>query len=334
MKIKSVKNMPNNHINSFASLILTSGTLSRPAAVYVGRYIQMPRLILIVITMFLFSGPVTAGITDGGRGLLFGKDHAFAVTAIKGWVLDNQSGISQGLHMTFYPVGETWANSPVIIYGRVIPTNTTPTVEKQIKDTVRDFRNNGSPNYSSHMQSPLQLPNGKTAEIYHFTGDQWGNFEAVAYFKETDTINFLVFNSKTKENFDTYIRDFHDIARTYKNLYTSPVTLPQDLQNKLKRESNEILKKPGSKAYEQEAIGSVGQSLAYAMRDCTSYSKVEKLPPFSYFVKINENGNVDESYIFPTNALTACVRGLMEEAKYPDHKFGSFVLNIEMRIEP
>ena len=58
--------------------------------------------------------------------------------------------------------------------------------------------------------------------MYHFSGDQWGNFESVAYVKEIDTINFLVFNSRNKKDFDNYVPSFHRIVRSYENLYISP----------------------------------------------------------------------------------------------------------------
>ncbi len=79
--------------------------------------------------------------------MLFGADHAFAVTAKSGWVLDNQSGVSQDLHMVFYPKGKTWANSPIIIYGRAIPGTEVKSIKAQVENTVTDFRQNGSPNY-------------------------------------------------------------------------------------------------------------------------------------------------------------------------------------------
>lgn len=289
---------------------------------------------IFTIITFLISINANASITEGGRGMLFGADHAFAVTAKPGWVLDNQSGASQGLHMVYYPIGETWSDSPVIVYGRSIPTTEAANVKSQVEHTVSNFRKNGSPNYSSHARAPLALNNGQKAELYHFAGDQWGNYEAVAYFQETDTINFLVFNSRTKINFDKYIGDFHQIVKSYQNLYESPTTITSEKLDSLKRESSSVLAKPGGKEYESKAVQAIAQVMAGAMRDCTSYLRTEELPAFSYFVRINSGGNIAESNVFPTNALSACFSGLMLNARYPAHTFGSFVLNIEMKLSP
>ena len=57
------------------------------------------RFIALVILLVSFSA--SANITEGGRGMLFGQDHAFAVTAAPNWVLDNESAVNQGLHKDY-----------------------------------------------------------------------------------------------------------------------------------------------------------------------------------------------------------------------------------------
>ena len=289
---------------------------------------------ILTVIALLISVSAVASVTEGGRGMLFGGDHVFAVTAKSGWVLDNQSGVSQGLHMVFYLKGFEWSNSPVIIYGRAVSTSEVPTIKLQIEHTISDFHSSGSPNYSSKEQAPLILANGRKAEIYYFFGDKWGNYEAVAYFKEADTINYLVFNSKTENNFFKYISDFRQIVYSYKNLYTPPSTLSKGKLDELKRESTSILNKTGGKEYESKAVQSIGKKMASVMRDCTSYLPNKKLQAFSYFVRINGDGEINNSYIFPTNALSGCFKGLMSNARYPKHMFGSFVLNIKMKVAP
>lgn len=288
----------------------------------------------LAIVTLLVSLSANANPTDGGRGMLFGSDHAFAVTATSGWVLDNQSGISQGLHVVFYPKGHTWSNSPVIVYGRAIPTAEVKSVKAHIENTVSDFQKHGSPHYSSEQQAPITLPGGRKAELYLFSNDQWGNYEAGAYFQESDTINFLVFNSRTKENFDNYFDDFKQIASSYQNLYKSAAAITSEKLNRLKSESSSLLKQAGGKDYESKSVQAVGQTMASAMRDCTSYLRTKEAPAFSYFVRIDKEGVIRESSVYPTNAMSVCFSGLMSRARYPAHTFESFLLNIEMKIAP
>lgn len=299
-----------------------------------GCYAQNRLMRTFAIVTLLMSFSANASITEGGRGMLFGADHAFAVTAKSGWVLDNQSGVSQGLHMVFYPKGETWSKSPVIIYGRVISTAEVADVRTHVENTVSEFRKNGSQNYSSEKKPPLALQNGQKAELYFYSGDQWGNYEAAVYFREADTINYLVFNARTKEIFDKYLGDFKQIASSYQNLYRSAATVTTEKLNALKNESSSALKRPGGKEYEAKAVQAVGQTMATAMRDCTAYMRNKEMPAFSYFVRIDKEGGIIESSIYPTNALSACFSGLMSSAHYPAHKLESFLLNIEMKVTP
>ena len=180
------------------------------------------RIISTLLAIWLCQSVALASITEKGKGMLFGGDHAFFVTAASGWVLDNQSGVGQGLHMVFYPADKTWANSPVIIYGRAVPKYEVPTIKSQVERTVEDFHKKGSPDYMGERQPSIKLSNGKPIELYHFSGDQWGNYEAAAYYDEKDTINYLIFNARTKESFIKYLNDFLEIALTYKNIYTPP----------------------------------------------------------------------------------------------------------------
>jgi hypothetical protein len=162
------------------------------------------KTISMLLAILFFHSLALAGIAEKGRGMLFGADHAFFVTAASGWVLDNQSGIGQGLHMVFYPVAYTWPDSPVIIYGRAVPKSKVRTIRSLVERTVEEFHQNESPHFRGERKKSIRLPNGKDADIYHFSGDQWGNYEAGAYYAEKDTINFLTRTSRNQTGFFIY----------------------------------------------------------------------------------------------------------------------------------
>src|SRR5271154_2921019 len=111
---------------------------------------------ILILLMLLASTPMlshavgpTAGPTpsktpgdDMNSGLVYGKNHAFWVVAPKGWVLDNQAGVDQGLYAVFYPKGSSWKKSPVVMYA-----NTTfkgvkghETFQKVIEEDVAQYR--------------------------------------------------------------------------------------------------------------------------------------------------------------------------------------------------
>ena len=267
--------------------------------------------------------------------MLFGADHAFTVSAEKGWVLDNQSAVREGLHMVFYPKGGTWSNSPVIIYGRSVPVSRFNSVKSLVQYTVNDFHKNGSPRYTSERKPAINTSNGRTAELYVFSGDQWGNHEAAVYFKERGTINYLVFNSRSKANFDKYFADFQKIAKSYHNLYSTAAVVSAERLHELEQEADSLLKQAGAAEYEGVAVQSTGQTMTNAISACLAYFPQKDIPTFSYFVRIDRTGIIRETFLSSTgNGLGVCFSGFMANVHYPPHTFDSFLLHINMKFEP
>jgi len=100
----------------------------------------------------------------------------------------------------------------------------------------------------------------------------------------------------------------------------------------LKKGASSFLAKPGGQEYETKANRTTSQMMANAMRSCMSYMRNKKLPPFSYYVRIDGEGSIIQSNIIPTNALSVCVSGMMSSAKYSAHTFSSVVLEMNIKI--
>ena len=90
----------------------------------------------------------SAEITERGLGILYGSDHAFALRAPNGWMLDNESGVEQGLYAVFYPKGTNWRDSVVVAYARARErTQEIASADDAVRDTIDDFHASGSRNY-------------------------------------------------------------------------------------------------------------------------------------------------------------------------------------------
>lgn len=290
---------------------------------------------LILTLMFLFPCLAEAGITEGGTGLLFGTDHAFNFSAPTGWVLDNQSGVQQGLHMVFYPVGQTWESSPVMAYGMSVAKDSElRTIEDQVKRTVDDFRSNGSKDYTAEAKEDVKIPGGKTAKVFFFRGDQWGNYEAAGYIEERETINYLVYNSRNKTDFEKNLSAFKSILASYKNSYSSQKTGEDaNIFDALVQEAKAFEKTKEGSEYISEFFQAYGNSLADVMKSCTSYTTKGKEAKFELLFQIKPDGAVSEARIRPENTLTACVRGLAQSSHHPPHKFPSVPVYIDMSVK-
>ena len=295
----------------------------------------MTARIVSVLFVLLLLVPLTssADITEQGTGMLFGADHAFFITAAKGWVLDNESGVQQGLYMTFYPVGYTWANSPVIAYGRKVSKDAQMRSAKDmVESTVKMFHEKGSPGYKVVKETSVALANGKKVPVYYYAGDQWGNFEAAAYFEEKNTINFLVYNSRKKSDFDRYLPGFEQMVRSY---WSRGNAEPVDdaAFKKLVQEAKRMSETPGGKEYEEKLIKRAGERIAIFMRDCASYVGTDKTGPFEAVFRIKPDGSISEAYVSPANAFSTCFEGFFLQTKHPSHQFDSYLLHIDMKIK-
>jgi hypothetical protein len=158
----------------------------------------------------------TASIIEEGGGIVYGADHAFNLKAPKGWMLDNESAANQGVHAVFYPKGATWKDSKVVAYAQARPRKEgMKTAADAAAETIKKFRDGGSEKYDGKKVKTVKTESGKEGEIYHFTGDKWGNFEAVVYFVQEKTINFIVFNSREEKVFTDSLPAFEELAKSY-----------------------------------------------------------------------------------------------------------------------
>ena len=265
--------------------------------------------------------------------MLFGDDHAFFITAPKGWVLDNETGVPQGVHMAFYPAGHTWSNSPVIVYGRSVSKDRTiRSAEDQVARTLKDFHSHGSPKYKVAGKSSLALSNGKKAAIYFYEGDQWGNYEAAGYIEEQDTVNFLVFNAPKKAYFDKHIAAFNKLLSTYRSV-GRPRVIDDKAFNNLIKEAKQQSSTPAGGAYESNIVQTAGKAVADFMGQCMSYSKAEEVGPFDMIARIDPDGSVSDAFVRPINTLSTCFRGLFINLRHRSHDFKTFLLHIDMRIK-
>lgn len=181
-------------------------------------------LITVAAAFALSFTPASALITEGGGGIYYGKTYAFHVKAPKGWIFDNESGVEQRLYCVFYPKGGTWQNSPVIAYARALDrTKTVQTADDAAKEAIADFHARGNPKYEGKRVKTIKTKTGKEGVIYHFSGDRFGNYEAMVYFVEEKTINSVILNSRQQKTFESALPAFEELAESYVFLGDAPL---------------------------------------------------------------------------------------------------------------
>jgi hypothetical protein len=174
----------------------------------------------------MFLASIASAQTNGGSGIVYGADHSFFITAPEGWVLDIDSGVSQGLHAVFYREGESWARAGVVMYVNTASKRVDG--QRTLKELM-DYDIGQFTKKSSALRvasAPTLMAHGRKAEVLTFEGDQFGNYEAVAYIDEEHTVVMLVMTSHTKGEYERAYPDFEKFVASYQFL-TSNVDLPR-----------------------------------------------------------------------------------------------------------
>jgi hypothetical protein len=159
-----------------------------------------------------------------GYAVLRGKDYAFQLKAPRNWILDNESGHDQGLNVVFYPKNSTWASSSAICYARVRTLDdNVKTIEDQVRDTLKVFRENGSISVQAKYIRTLTTRDASKAKIYYFSQDKMGNYEATAYYQSKDSIHFVTLSCPSRQTFEYSLAAFDALVTSYEDL-TKPST--------------------------------------------------------------------------------------------------------------
>jgi hypothetical protein len=149
---------------------------------------------------------------DENSGIIYGADHAFVLTAPDGWVLDNASGVSQGLHAVFYPKGSSWKASSVVMYANVVHKKSEKdALETIVESDVADFKRQSPGMKVEDAEAPSG--SGKNVLVKYFVDDN--SHEAVAYIGESKVIVMLVLNARTKKGFDDALPAFRQLISSY-----------------------------------------------------------------------------------------------------------------------
>lgn len=146
-------------------------------------------------------------------GIIYGKDHAYGLSAPQGWVLDNQSGVNQGIHAVFYPEGGSWAESKAVMYSRI-----NDKTDKTLQDVIdADLKHMGqdAPNYKIVDKESVTCTQGAKANIKFLSGDKFNTFEAVAYIEEPKKVITIVLTSRDEENFKPSVKAFYELVKSY-----------------------------------------------------------------------------------------------------------------------
>jgi hypothetical protein len=180
----------------------------------------MMRLFCLSVALVAISvTTVLAGPILEGYSAVHGKNYAFGIKAPRSWVLDNDAAKEQGINLVLYPTGNNWQKSRAVIYVRVRTMGSTiQNIPDQVNDTLRNLKESGSPNVQAKHVRTLTTQDASKAEIYYYTGDQYGNFDAAAYVQAKGSIHFITLSARDEDAFKQAISAFDSVVASYEDL--------------------------------------------------------------------------------------------------------------------
>src|SRR6266446_5058099 len=114
---------------------------------------------IVWIALFVLGAALEAQQKYTG-GIVYGPKAAFNIAAPEGWVLDNESGVEQGLPCVLYPKGESWADARTVIYAKIAGTDYED-AEKFVQVAIKQM-------HSKHGKPKEKIDKGTTGNGQSF----------------------------------------------------------------------------------------------------------------------------------------------------------------------
>jgi hypothetical protein len=167
-------------------------------------------LILLVFNQMLF------GQNDLNTGIIYGDKFAFSLTAPKGWILDNKSGVTQGLYAVFYRQGESWDKALTVMYANTasLEDKAHKTLDQLIKYDLDNFRSNYS-DIKIIDGNNIVIKDKIIAKVKYLSGKSYGNYEAMAYIDAGKTGIMIIMSSRSENGYKNSLTAFEDLVKSY-----------------------------------------------------------------------------------------------------------------------
>lgn len=151
-------------------------------------------------------------------GLIYGPGHAFFINEPAGWLLDNKTGVHQGLHAVLYPAGSSWKDAPAAMYVRTDVRAQGDSLEAYVsRDVDHICAKDPTVRVSIEARIPgvgpsVELSGRRVAQVRHFAGR---TFDTVAYIEENAVFVVLVLTSRDQQSHDTALPAFRELVESY-----------------------------------------------------------------------------------------------------------------------
>jgi hypothetical protein len=154
------------------------------------------------LRVLLGIGGVIMGSLAHAGLMIWGDGFMMTVQEPAGWTASSDAGRANGLSVVLFQKGNTWQNSPVVMYARLVKT--TKDLSAFIAADVRDFQQSCPGIQISDVNSTEKRFVCKTGGA--------PNAELVHYTRTTLGIVAWVMSARLETDLDRYSSDFHKVV--------------------------------------------------------------------------------------------------------------------------
>ncbi len=176
-------------------------------------------LISIVLCMPSLFVPARAQskptIQNSQSGILYGSNFAYAISAPKGWIMDETAGKPQGLSVVFYRKGESWTKGKAVMYVNVNDRKQGLTSKKAIAYDIGASKK-ANPKSSVTQGETLRTRDNRKAVTYIFKNpaDKKSAKERVAYVETPTVVLLITLTSESENDFKNAVADHSALVKS------------------------------------------------------------------------------------------------------------------------
>ncbi len=293
----------------------------------------MPRLLLIAFVLTI-AGTAYA---DTPRYTVVGNGVIFALAEPSGWKMDTNSAQNNNLPVVYYPSGQAWKSAPAVMYVNSSINDCHTSLEEFISNDLTQFKSN-SPNIVIRDGMKMTV-DGRKVITKLFSGDRYGNSEAVAYVDNPDgAFISITLTSRTQPLFENALPVFKELVSSLQfvgNSVTCSNKVPSFAERVALANRAEQRKEIGTYLY-KEMFPAIGANISALMKGCLAKpnASVEK---FAIVADVMEPGRFNGIDYQPRTNTAGCFAEGLASLHLPNTKLcqcGAIPVELDMSITP
>lgn len=297
----------------------------------------MKRIYWVILSGLLLFAAIEQAGADVQRFAVVGNGVIFALTEPSGWKMDTNNTQNNNLPVVYYPIGQTWGNAPAVMYANSSINDCHTSFQQFINNDLAKFKRN-SPEIviKDGGASPVD---GKKVITKLFTGDQYGNSEAVAYFDNKDGAFILItLTSRTQKLFDEAFPVFKELVSSFQlvgNSLSCNSKLPSFSERVAVAKKAEHQKEIGNYLY-KEMFPAIGSNMSELMKSCLAKANAS-VDKFTIVAEVKEPGRFNAIDYQPRTNTASCFADGLASLHLPSTilcQCGSIPVVLDMAIAP